>query len=111
MTTEETADLILDAANQLRRREVRQPRRRGSRSQETDEDKSSCYKIIPDVGPKKAEILLDRFRSPAGIAKASVYELRNVEGIGEVSATKIHQVFHYTQQKAWVPRSALLHWS
>lgn len=98
-TPEDTADLILYAANQLRRREVRPPRRRGFKVTGNRRRQILLLQTIPDVGPKKAEILLDTFRTPAGIAKASVDELRSVDGIGEVAATKIHQVFHHTRQK------------
>ena len=42
----------------------------------------------------RAQLLLDRFRSPAGVAEASVAALRTVDGIGEVAAKRIYRVFH-----------------
>ncbi len=50
---------------------------------------------VPEIGGSKAKLLLETFGSPAEIARASVDELRTVEGIGEVAATKIYRVFHH----------------
>jgi len=96
---EETADLILYAANQLQRREIRPPRRRGFRVTGNRRRQILLLQAIPEIGSSKAELLLQAFASPAGVARASVDELRSVDGIGEVAATKIYQVFHDTHQK------------
>jgi DNA excision repair protein ERCC-4 len=93
-TPEETADLILYAANQLRRREIRPPRRRGFKVTGNRRRQILLLQAIPDVGPKKAEILLDAFGSPADIAVASVEQIEAVEGIGPKGARKIYSVFH-----------------
>jgi ERCC4-type nuclease len=93
-TPEETADLILYAANQLQRREVPPPRRRGFKATGNKRRQLLLLQAIPEVGPKKAEILLDAFGSPAGIAQASLQDLADVEGIGLIGAGKICDAFH-----------------
>lgn len=98
-TPEETADLILYAANQLRRRDVRLPRRRGSKVTGNRRRQILLLQAIPEIGPKKAEVLLDAFGAPAGIAVATIDQLAEVDGIGPETARKIHQVFHEWQGK------------
>ena len=53
---------------------------------------------IPEVGPKKAEWLLNAFGSPAEIAIASVDQIATVKGIGPNTAKKIHRVFNGNHQ-------------
>jgi len=93
-TPEETADLILYAANQLQRREVRPPRRRGFKVTGNRRRQILLLQAIPEIGPKKAELLLDAFGSPADIASAPIDALANVDGIGPKTARSIHRVFH-----------------
>lgn len=95
-TPEETADLILYAARQLQRRDVRPPRRRGFRVGGLTRRQLLLLQAIPDVGPKKAEWLLTTFGTPVEIAKATVESLEAVEGIGPSAAEKIYSVFHGT---------------
>ena len=97
-TPEETANLILYAANQLQRREVRPPRRRGFRAGGNTRHQLLLLQAIPEVGPKKAEWLLKAFGSPADIATASVDQIATVKGIGPNTALKIHRVFNGKQQ-------------
>jgi len=97
-TPEETADLILYAAKQLQRREVRPPRRRWIRVGGIDRHQLLLLQAIPEVGPKKAEWLLRAFESPAEIAAASVDQIATVEGIGPNTAKRIYRVFHGTKQ-------------
>jgi len=92
-TPEETADLILDAANQLQRREFTPPRRRYGGVTSLQRRQNLLLQSIPDVGPHKARLLLDAFRSPAGVAAATTKQLAAVEGIGQVTAKKIVTVF------------------
>ena len=93
-TPEETADLILYAANQLQRREVRPPRRRGFKVEGNRRRQILLLQAIPEIGPKKAEWLLDTFGSPADIASAPIDALANVDGIGPKATRSIHRVFH-----------------
>ena len=49
---------------------------------------------IPGIGKKKINSLLIKFGSVAEIAKATVEELVEVEGIGEKHAKTIYEYFH-----------------
>ena len=93
-TPEETADLILYAANQLRRREVRPPRRRYQKISALHRHQSLLLQSIPEIGPKRAEALLELFGSPARIACATADEIETVERIGPHTAEKVREVFH-----------------
>ena len=97
-TPEETADLILYAAHQLQRRDVRQPRRRGFRAGGITRHQLLLLQAIPEVGAKKAEWLLTAFGSPAGVAEATVESLEAVQGIGQHSAQRIYSVLHGTER-------------
>jgi len=90
----ETADLILYAADQLQRRNSTTPKRQGYHPKGLARQQSFLLQAIPEIGPAKAKLLLDTFGSPFGVASAKVEDLRAVDGIGEVAATRIHQVFH-----------------
>jgi len=49
---------------------------------------------IPEIGPKKSELLLDAFGSPAGVANVAVGALEAVDGIGPKAAREIYRVFN-----------------
>ncbi len=98
-TPEETADLILFAARQLQRREVRPPRRQGFRVGGLTRQQLLLLQAIPEVGPKKAEWLLNAFGTPAEVAKATLESLEAVEGIGPRAAKKIYSVFNGNTKK------------
>lgn len=49
---------------------------------------------IPGLGPERARALLARFGSPAGVARASEAELREVEGIGPRLALQIREALN-----------------
>ena len=97
-TPEETADLILYAARQLQRREVRPPRRRWIRVGGINRHQLLLLQAIPEVGSKKAEWLLRAFGTPADVAAASVDQIATVEGIGPNTAKKVYTVFHGKKQ-------------
>jgi len=97
-TPEETADLILYAAKQLQRRDVRPPRRRGFRVGGNTRHQHLLLQAIPEVGSKKSEWLLNAFGSPAGVAEATIGALETVDGIGDSTAKRIHAIFHGTNQ-------------
>lgn len=91
---EETADLILYAADQLRRRLTRPPRRFGYHPKGLARQQCLLLQAIPEIGPAKAKRLLHIFGTPGGVASASEEDLRAVDGIGESAAQKIRHVFH-----------------
>lgn len=91
---QETADLILYAADQLQRRNSTAPKRQGYHPKGLARQQSFLLQAIPEIGPTRAKLLLDTFGSPFGVASSTVEDLRTVDGIGEVAAAKIHQVFH-----------------
>ncbi len=49
---------------------------------------------LPKVGLKTRRKLVEHFGSLAGIANATIEELKAVEGVGQSLADKIHAVFH-----------------
>ena len=53
----------------------------------------SVLEDIPGVGAKRKKALLHHFGSAAGVKKASVKDLMNVEGISEAMATEIYNFF------------------
>ena len=49
---------------------------------------------LPQVGPMLAKRLIKHFRSVANVMNASIKELSEVEGIGEISAKRIREVLN-----------------
>lgn len=47
---------------------------------------------LPQVGPMLAKRLMEHFRSVTNVMNASIKELSEVEGIGEISAKRIREV-------------------
>jgi ERCC4-type nuclease len=92
--TEETAALILFAADQLQRRAINPPKRYGTHPKGTKRQQSYLLQAIPGIGPLRAQRLLSAFGSPAGVAQATIDDLQTVEGIGASAATNIHRVIH-----------------
>jgi len=90
----ETAHLILYAAGQLHRRPARSPRRCGYQPKGLPRQQSLLLQAIPEIGPLKAEKLLQTFSSPFGVAAATIEDLQSVTGIGAAAAANIHRVFH-----------------
>ncbi|MEE4271142.1 MAG: ERCC4 domain-containing protein [Thermoanaerobaculales bacterium] len=91
---EETANLILYAADQLHRRNTWPPKRRGYQPKGLKRQQNYLLQTIPEIGPTRAQKLLDTFGSPFGVATATKEALQTVNGIGPSAAQKIHQIFH-----------------
>jgi len=91
---EETATLILYAADQLEIRATRSTRRRGYPLKGVTRQQSYLLQAIPGIGPIRAQLLLSTFGSPFGVAQATIEDLQSTNGIGRAAATKIHHVFH-----------------
>lgn len=90
---EATADLILCAARQLRRRASRPPRRRSLGRNPLRDQQLWLLQSIPGVGPERASALLDRFGSPGSVALATPDELVNSAGIGPETARTVIRLF------------------
>ncbi len=76
---------------EIERRWYRESPRRGMSEEEW---KIYTLASLPYVGEKLAKKLLERFGSIEGVARASVGELKRVEGIGEKKARIIHRILH-----------------
>ena len=55
--------------------------------------KMSSLEKIKGIGPKKAEILLDNFKTIASLKKASADELSKIHGISNADADEIYNFF------------------
>ncbi len=90
---EETAWLLFTAGGQLARRKTHRPRhiprKRGSRVR----IQSQMLQAIPDIGPSKANAVLDEFGTMRSLANATLDDLRAVHGIGPKIAKRIHWAF------------------
>ena len=119
---DEAARLIVTAAGQLRRRKCATVRRYGKQPTGTQRSQILMLAGARGIGPLRAEALLTRFGSPAGVARASLEELRSVDGVGPTVAAALHAVLHTTwtplrpskrhgsshpDEPRWVPRTAL----
>ena len=62
---EETAALILYAIDQLHRRTTRPPQRRGYQPKGLARQQSFLLQTIPEIGPTRAQRLLETFGSPS----------------------------------------------
>ncbi|NLP12856.1 nuclease [bacterium] len=49
---------------------------------------------LPGVGDARSRYLLERFQTPANVFTASVDDLKQVQGIGRISAEKIYTLIH-----------------
>ena len=86
---EETARLLVYAANQLRRDGSGALPRHGRRPKGKRKTQLRILQGLPRVGPKKALELLDRFGSVESVMIADADELTTVPGIGEKAAQAI----------------------
>ena len=93
-TPEETADLILFAAQQLHRQAALPARRIGAKGGSIRRSQLLLLQAVPMVGPLRAEALLEFFGRPSQIAKTDVEILAEVNGIGPTIAANIQRVMH-----------------
>ncbi len=91
---DEAARLIVTAARQLRRRTCATVRRYGKQPTGIQRSQILMLAGARGIGPLRAEALLARFGSPAGVAHASTEELRSVDGVGPTVAAALHAVLH-----------------
>ncbi len=94
MNPQESASLMMYAAQQLHRSRSGAVRRPGGRPRGLRKRKLYTLQSIPGLGPRKAEQLLDHFSSIESIALAHIEDLKTVEGIGPELAHHIHRTLH-----------------
>jgi len=56
--------------------------------------RNAMLEALPSVGPKTRRKLTERFPTISALADASVEEIQEIEGIGEKTAIRIHDVMH-----------------
>ena len=78
---EETARLMLFAWRQLVRQERDQVNRCGRRPKRRKRAQLLALQALPSVGPKRAEMLLERFGSVRAVMNASAVDLAAIPGI------------------------------
>jgi len=88
----ETARLLRIAACQLRRRQARGPERFGSKTGSDRRLRMLMLEAVPDIGPVRAEALVEAFGTIEAIAAASVRDLATTAGIGPVIADRLKRI-------------------
>ncbi len=78
---EETARMMIFAWRQLVRQEKDQVNRGGRRPKRKKRAQLLALQALPSVGPKRAELLLERFGSVRAVMNASAVELEAIPGI------------------------------
>jgi DNA excision repair protein ERCC-4 len=86
---QETARLLIFAARQIRRTARGAVHRPGSRPRGKRKLQFQILQGLPGVGPGRAGLLLDRFRTVEAVFTAAEEDLLGVEGIGKTTARKI----------------------
>jgi len=105
VTPEETADLILFAAQQLHRQAALPPRRTGAKVDSVRRSQLLLLQAIPMVGPLRAEALLRTLGAPSQIANADTVTLAEIDGIGPTIAANIRRVLHQDTSENADPES------
>ncbi|ABR55723.1 DEAD/DEAH box helicase domain protein [Methanococcus aeolicus Nankai-3] len=97
---EETANILIKMAEREQLRDKRTISiRTGKKPMSLKERQRFIVESFPDIGALMAENLLIKFGTIENIVKASVEELREVEGIGEITAKKIKSVLTEKYEK------------
>ena len=97
---EETANILIKMAEREQLRDKRTISiRTGKKPMSLKERQRFIVESFPDIGALMAENLLMKFATIENIVKASVEELREVEGIGEITAKKIKAILTEKYEK------------
>jgi len=88
---EETARLLIYAANQVGRRRDVVFVPAGRRARTLERQRIRMLAALPRIGPHRARILLNHFGSIAAVVQAAREELMEVRGIGEQIAREIRE--------------------
>ncbi|HOK79090.1 MAG TPA: ERCC4 domain-containing protein [Verrucomicrobiota bacterium] len=86
---EETARLLIYAANQVGRRRDAVFVTAGRRARTLERQRIRMLTALPQIGPHRARLLLNHFGSVAAVVQAAREELMEVRGIGEHIAREI----------------------
>jgi len=70
-----------------------------NRKRRTARTITSALLDIPGVGPTRRRALLERFGSLAGVRSASLEELKQVDGVSDAMAARIHEAVHKEDDK------------
>lgn len=89
---QETANLLLYAAQQSTRHNVRTVYRHGYRPKGVRKRQLFILQGLPGIGPRRAELLLDTLGSVQAVFTAGEDALREVAGLGRTTATKIRSL-------------------
>ncbi len=92
MSQEESARLMLYAAEQIQRTRSGSFHRPGYRPKGLRKQKLFLLQGIPGIGPRRAEKLLDHFGTIEQIITAGEHELQQVDEIGPAAAQKIRML-------------------
>jgi DNA excision repair protein ERCC-4 len=93
---DETARLMVYAAQQLRRHEGPGGFHYGRRPKRVRRIQLRLLQGLPGIGPMRASQLLETFGTVERVMTASLEELEQVEGIGSKTATAIREVLQET---------------
>ena len=85
----QTAQTLLYAAKQRRSFNTDALTRHGRRPKRKLALQSHILQGLPDIGPKRARVLLERFGTVEAVMKAGTEQLEEIEGIGRLRAQKI----------------------
>jgi Fanconi anemia group M protein len=89
----DTADFLEVVAEREQARDDREVRVHGEKAQKTlAEQQEYVVSSIADIGPVTARSLLDEFGSVEAVMTASEDELKDAEGVGDVTASRIRDV-------------------
>ena len=91
-TKEETADTILTIGRQEETYKDVVPLRGGYRPKRLKSKQLYLLQGLPNVGPMLAKRLMQHFKSVSAVMNASIEQLIEVEGLGEISAGKIREI-------------------
>ncbi|MDD4735026.1 MAG: ERCC4 domain-containing protein [Kiritimatiellae bacterium] len=97
LDAEETARLMIYTGNQLQWMAQGGIKRSGYRPKTKHKRQLYILQGLPGIGPERAERLIGRFGSVAGIAQASSHDIAALEGFGEKTAQKIYDAVHEEQ--------------